>query len=1051
MQPLLLDLNPLNWIQITKWILEAVTSCLEPVLKLKADVKPSVPSDPSSRIIHAAIKSIQEGNVSKAFKILTGSGLADDSDLSKQAMSALFKKRSEPLQLPVIVGPQLSVSLDDIKKLLYSESRAKDTSLDAFGWSASLLFTRRAALSTIEKPAFHCVLADFIFLITNTKGFDDPRSPPPLVGFMLAAGSAFGAHKLDLLEQLNRSALGLPPVLRPLVAGTKFGRLACEAALQSEPMKKSLEGFKPVQVGLGTPHGPQLFALTAQAAFNLGLPLGQNDIINFFNEIDRQLGLKATAEHCPPATALLSLLYSLDSLALFGSLKIMSESGFRQGCTFGSFGAAATLKKIHSVLQDRFSDSLFFIAGMDDLAPILKAPTTNSHEGWQERYLTYAAFLKVFDDLLGDYGLKTHPKKRALLLPPNCPDPSPEVLSAFPSDFRFTRDGIEASGGFYGHPAWVKKMLFRVVDCIANKFTAVGVLGLSDAQAAFRLMTDVGSQLLSYLAQITPPNILQDVAQHFDKLLLDTVFKLLAPANRLPPSTCSDARIFRAILRLQLPTSLNGCGLQLAGPFISIRWWTTVAKLMASGPSLLRDVLSDGLAPIIPFAYNDIISQVNDVSRHLLVPSLLPANPFDLLNNFYGPGTKRLKRLLSQLVTRRLLTEYTLSLDAGAPPRPELSLSDRITATALPGASIIFKGPLTSPKVRMSSEDFISYLRLSLNLSPLPNGSDARFSASHDHMVEACPSNHPGAAANPSLDAAGSHAFGGCTSACSMRNKMHDDLVDTLSVFSARAGLTCKKEPDTFGLLLEMYPPAQVRKLFPKRLSKSREFAEKWDTMLRALDAQNSAKDPSASVLATAALQKAIDDLPSLDVSDADRKGLRIDLHTVDPVTLIEKHLDIVTVAPQCRSYLAEEIKVADQRLSDTLQVLACSASVPDLKAGKPSSALQTVKDRKLTKYTLLIQMIQKQVADRLRGKSSFVPFAATTLGELSADAEVFMDYIVQCFRLKCRREGPRLDGLSVSHLTHTFAFEFRSAVQATIARGAGKIMAFAGLPHPLR
>ena len=426
-------------------------------------------------------------------------------------------------------------------------------------------------------------------------------------------------------------------------------------------------------------------------------------------------------------------------------------------------------------------------------------------------------------------------------------------------------------------------------------------------------------------------------------------------------------------------------------------------------------------------------------------------NPFDLLNNFHGPGTKRLKKLLSQLVTRRLLSDYVSSLDAGAPPRPELSLSDRVAATALPGASIIFKGPLTSPKVRMPSEDFISYLRYFLNLSPLPNGSEARVSASFDYMVETCPSNHLGAAANPFLDAAGSHAFSGCTSACSMRNKMHDSLVDTLSVFSARAGQNCKKEPDTFGLLLEKYPPAQVRKLFPKKLSKSREFAEKWDVMLRALDAQNSAKDPAASSLAAAALREAIDNLPALDVSDADRKGLRIDLHTVDPITLIEKHLDIVTVAPQCRSYLAEEIKVANHRLSDISQVLACSASVPDLKAGKSSPALQTVKDRKLAKYLFLNQMIQEQVADRQRGKSMFVPFAVTTLGELSVDAEVFMDYIVQCFRQKVRREGPRLDGLSVSHLTHMFAFEFRSAVQATIARGAGKMMAFAGLPHPLR
>ena len=107
--------------------------------------------------------------------------------------------------------------------------------------------------------------------------------------------------------------------------------------------------------------------------------------------------------------------------------------------------------------------------------------------------------------------------------------------------------------------------------------------------------------------------------------------------------------------------------------------------------------------------------------------------------------------------------------------------------------------------------------------------------------------------------------------------------------------------------------PAQVRKLFPKKLSKSREFAEKWDVMLRALDAQNSAKDPVASSQAAIALREAIDNLPALDVSDDDRKGLRIDLHTVDPATLIEKHLDItsiVTVAPQCRSYLAEEIKL---------------------------------------------------------------------------------------------------------------------------------------------
>ena len=91
--------------------------------------------------------------MSKAFKILTGSGLADDSELSRQSMSALFKERVEPLQLPAIVGPQLSVSLADIKKLLYSESQPKDISIDPFGWSSAFLFKLHAAPSTVKKPA----------------------------------------------------------------------------------------------------------------------------------------------------------------------------------------------------------------------------------------------------------------------------------------------------------------------------------------------------------------------------------------------------------------------------------------------------------------------------------------------------------------------------------------------------------------------------------------------------------------------------------------------------------------------------------------------------------------------------------------------------------------------------------------------------------------------------------------------------------------------------------------------------------------------------------
>jgi hypothetical protein len=221
--PLLEKPTPLGLYQCAVWFLEAPTKVLSRFVKVKdaqpSDHDQSFTQDSATSSTRAAAAAMKLGDYGKAFRHLTGNGLAAPTAANYLAMEKLFPARNYDLVFPPIVGPQLNISLPDVQASLFKSSQRKKTSPDSFGYSGALLSLTRAAKSTPEAPAFHTVLATFMHKVVNIQGPDDPEAPPPLVAFLLKAGVAFGSHKDDLATQRHKQALGQPPSLRPVVSG----------------------------------------------------------------------------------------------------------------------------------------------------------------------------------------------------------------------------------------------------------------------------------------------------------------------------------------------------------------------------------------------------------------------------------------------------------------------------------------------------------------------------------------------------------------------------------------------------------------------------------------------------------------------------------------------------------------------------------------------------------------------------------------------------------------------------------------------------------------
>ena len=102
----------------------------------------------------------------------------------------------------------------------------------------------------------------------------------------------------------------------------------------------------------------------------------------------------------------------------------------------------------------------------------------------------------------------------------------------------------------------------------------------------------------------------------------------------------------------------------------------------------------------------------------------------------------------------------------------------------------------------------------------------------------------------------------------------------------------------------------------------------------------------------------------------------------------------------------------------------------------------------KSSKYGRLVLVASKQYTDGKRGTlPTFVPFVVSDLGELAPSAVDLQEWLVNQYRLRCIKLGPRSDGCTTSDLVRSFRHRLKIGVQTAIAAGLGSMIQAAGLP----
>ena len=165
-----------------------------------------------------------------------------------------------------------------------------------------------------------------------------------------------------------------------------------------------------------------------------------------------------------------------------------------------------------------------------------------------------------------------------------------------------------------------------------SKVGSIKILGLKSPRAAHRLLTCCASKLMSYLSSTVPPHIMLPSLRTFDGFIQAAFFDILSST----PIICSEDRMFRAKLKLSLPTPA-GCGLFKAATQGLFAWWASVSLCLSDQ---LLFTLRAGLERFAVPAWDSMLDALGGNGSRLWtqVKHLLPANSQGLTDGtHYSP------------------------------------------------------------------------------------------------------------------------------------------------------------------------------------------------------------------------------------------------------------------------------------------------------------------------------------------------------------------------------------------------------------------------------
>jgi hypothetical protein len=993
-------------------------------------------SDVADSTVTAALRKVLKGQERKAMKLLCSYGVAKVTPETTAALRDLHPKRTHELKLPTTRLPQVQVALNDVTDTLFRDACDFSISKDTYGWAPWLLFPCRG----VPDSFFHS-FARFACMLANS-----PEKFPLICAALISAGALTPLNKVSEEEQKQREDAALPPKLRPINSGSMLAKTTLKAVLATPAAKRAAERTAPFQLSMGTSRGAEKLVHICRAAHGSKWLVGRNDFANGFNSMSRQKMLEAHSDLFPEGTNVFNFFYGTDSpIFLFDTnndvVTLQSSQGPRQGCAAGTHGFCLGLHPLVSKLQTMFPEFSLRVL-TDDIIPLVPPPVSGSYTDWQATYARYACFLAALKRLSFEFAeLTLNVDKSGLLLPRGAPPPSDEVRTMFPPAFDFQREGFRVAGSPIGTDSYMRSFVGEKINEARKKITSIKVLGLKCPRAAHRLLTCCASKLMSYLSATVPPHIMVPTLHTFDTDITSAFFEILSPT----PVVCSEDRMFRAKLKLSLPTPA-GCGLSKTATLGAFAWWSSVS-LSLQDPLLFS--LRSGLEHFAAPAWDLMVETLGGKSSKFWsqVKHLLPHASEGLTDgSLYSPLVINKGRLCS-VVNKVLSTRGIDQLRALASPSlvsddGRLTVSDAIQANSHSFAGRIFASSLkyTLP-FAFSPSSYIAWCLFFLGLPPTSTLYNHEVQAGFDYPVQRCLSKH-GVHTMPFLDAGGDHASSKCPSTFNARSKKHTYLSRVVVQAAMEAGLSARVEPATYDLLLGEFSRADCRRIFPKAASKL--YQERFQAVLNALEVVSSPACTISAEEKAAYVQTRIDALPLLKSNEF--KGLRIDAAIENPITGETKWVDVSVMHTSAASYAQAELKAIGQKV--TASNIAATFQLPDYLRANPSPSLQKREVEKNFKYSRLIAVAQKQAKEKKRLQCPiFNSFIVSDFGDLSPAAIEFQEWLVAAYAKKCEQEGARPDGCDKASMVRSFRQKFKLNVQLAVASGLGGMLLTAGQP----
>jgi hypothetical protein len=662
--------------------------------------------------------------------------------------------------------------------------------------------------------------------------------------------------------------------------------------------------------------------------------------------------------------------------------------------------------------------------------------------------------------LTGEVGIKLHPDKMQMLVPPSAPPPDtsafPDDIPPLPLDLVIRMDGLKVAGAAIGTEIFVAQDAVDKVKSIGKIIERLYPLSDIDPQTAFFLLIKMAIPSVTYMGRVTPASMMEEAMTDFDGRLGNACLRMLSLGSCAPKPNRKRTR--RALAKFRLPTRFGGMGLASLDTLFP-------AAFLGSFASALSDPALRDLATHIEHhacrAHENVMKAlggVGEIAPGSALAAVLPLEAADIcrsqfyLNLFTNKPMVQVQHVISKSIAARQrleLLKQAKPAENGVTVRSggftPSDCSQTVLTTTRSQISRIWTSDLGYEDSRVPCKPFVRFARYIFGLpNLLMDPSDATKSDHSLCLVGRCLSclhKHPGREKHRyELDPTGDHASSGCSTVMGTRYLNHNGISKMLGKFGIEAGLEVDLEPPTSAVLEGAFTDEECRMLFPKNGNKgAKQLAKKAAIVaLEIQDAEWRSDAPKAAQGRQHLLRL------RRDLADS-TQGRRIDIYMRDPLSRDSKFVDVAGVHPTAHSYIKATAKFARKIVQAEVEAKE-SGGVSEM-VGEVSPRILAVELSKHRTYGLLgsIADHQKRLGTR-QGSHEFVPAICTHYGELGSPFFNLIEWMTGQYKRHCRGVV-RADGRAERFVTADYRRRLKDAIFARIATGFGGMLDSVGIP----